>query len=221
MIGARGARAARGCACAAARTPWETLTWAITEQLIEHRARDGDPAPAGRARFGRRCPRAGLRDCADARRAIAAQAPGASSRRCGLAPKRALALRRAAREVGRAAAIDLADRERAWPRLLAIPEIGAVDGRDARAARARARSTSSRPATSATSSWSGGCTTGHPKARADEAEVRGFFAPYAPWTGLAGAYLRAARELTVASLGQPSPGQELVGQRRRLATAAA
>jgi 3-methyladenine DNA glycosylase/8-oxoguanine DNA glycosylase len=31
--------------------------------------------------------------------------------------------------------------------------------------------------------------TGHPKARADEAEVRGFFERYGEWKGLAGTYL--------------------------------
>ena len=31
----------------------------------------------------------------------------------------------------------------------------------------------------------GRLTTGRPKATRDEAEVRGFFAPYAPWAGLA------------------------------------
>jgi hypothetical protein len=35
--------------------------------------------------------------------------------------------------------------------------------------------------------------TGRPKAIADEAEVRGFFAPYAPWAGLAATYLIRAR----------------------------
>ena len=35
----------------------------------------------------------------------------------------------------------------------------------------------------------GRLTTGNPRAVADEAEVRGFFAAYAPWAGLAGTYL--------------------------------
>jgi 3-methyladenine DNA glycosylase/8-oxoguanine DNA glycosylase len=39
----------------------------------------------------------------------------------------------------------------------------------------------------------GRLTTGDPYARASEQEVEAFFAPYAPWAGLAGAYaLRAA-----------------------------
>jgi 3-methyladenine DNA glycosylase/8-oxoguanine DNA glycosylase len=48
----------------------------------------------------------------------------------------------------------------------------------------------------------GRLTTGHPRAVADEAEVRGFFADYAPWAGLAGEYLRFA-----ASTGRLSPAR--------------
>src|SRR3954467_7149669 len=35
----------------------------------------------------------------------------------------------------------------------------------------------------------GRLTTGNPRALADEDEVRGFFAPYAPWAGMAAQYL--------------------------------
>ena len=48
----------------------------------------------------------------------------------------------------------------------------------------------------------GRLTTGNPKAIADEAEVRGFFAPYAPWAGLAASHLIRARMLP-----RPSPGK--------------
>ncbi|WP_053226705.1 DNA-3-methyladenine glycosylase family protein [Solirubrobacter soli] len=41
----------------------------------------------------------------------------------------------------------------------------------------------------------GRLTTGRPKAIADEAEVRGFFAPYAPYAGLAASYLIRARTI--------------------------
>ena len=57
----------------------------------------------------------------------------------------------------------------------------------------------------------GRLTTGNPKAVADEAEVRGFFAPYAPWAGLA-----ALAPHPRADCAQPLARQELVGQRRRL-----
>jgi 3-methyladenine DNA glycosylase/8-oxoguanine DNA glycosylase len=46
----------------------------------------------------------------------------------------------------------------------------------------------------------GRLTTGDPRARCSEAEVEEFFAPYAPWAGLAGAYaLRAGSTGTYAA----------------------
>ena len=67
----------------------------------------------------------------------------------------------------------------------------------------------------------GRITTGNPRARADEAEVRAFFAPYGEWKGLAGEYLRvaAARGLLPVSpvrarpRVEPLAGQELVRHR--------
>ena len=57
----------------------------------------------------------------------------------------------------------------------------------------------------------GRLSTGNPKAVADEAEVRGFFAPYAPWAGLGG-----GGHLIRARSPEALAGQELVDQRRRL-----
>jgi 3-methyladenine DNA glycosylase/8-oxoguanine DNA glycosylase len=130
-----------------------------------------------------------MRDMPEAAR-IAALAP-AELEAFDLAARRALALRRAAREVA-AGRIDLSDRERAWPRLLAIPNVGRwtlemlslygqghydlVPAGDLGFIKLIGR-----------------LSTGNPKARADEAEVRGFFERYGEWKGLAGAYLfRAA-----------------------------
>jgi DNA-3-methyladenine glycosylase II len=159
-------------------TPWEALAWSIAEQLI-----DGERATAIQkaliARLGRRW--AGLRD-SPSRATIAAQAPAALEA-CGLAPKRAIALRRAAR-----APLDFAAPD--WRRrLLAIPEIGtwtvesvALHGLGELAVI---------PAGDlGYLKLVGRLVTGHPKAVADEAEVRGVFAAYAPWAGLAGEYLR-------------------------------
>ena len=59
----------------------------------------------------------------------------------------------------------------------------------------------------------GRLSTGHPKARADEAEVRGFFERYGEWKGLAGTYLfmaaggRDAHGVAVARGASPSPGR--------------
>ena len=167
--------------------PWEALAWAITEQLIElQRALEIQRRLV--RRFGRRCEHSGMRDMPEPAR-FGALAP-AELEAFDLAARRALALRHVAREVA-AGRIDLSDRERAWPRLAAIPNIGTwtlemlslygqghydlVPAGDLGFIKLIGR-----------------LSTGHPKARADEAEVRGFFERYGEWKGLAGAYLFAA-----------------------------
>jgi 3-methyladenine DNA glycosylase/8-oxoguanine DNA glycosylase len=165
--------------------PWEALVAAITEQLIEF---ERAVAIQRRliARLGRRCPHSGLRDGAAPAR-VAEQAP-AFLASLDLAPKRALALRRCARDVA-AGHVDLRDHD--VRRLLAVPEIGswtvemlALHGQgryDVVAAGdlgflklvARVR-------------------TGNPRARVDEDEARAFFEPYGEWRGLSGEYLRWA-----------------------------
>ena len=164
--------------------PWEALAWSITEQLIElERALEIQRRLV--RRFGRRCEHSGMRDMPEPAR-IGALAP-AELQAFDLAARRALALRHAAREVA-AGRIDLSDRERAWPRLAAIPNIGRwtlemlslygqghydlVPAGDLGFIKLVGR-----------------LSTGHPKARADEAEVRGFFERYGEWKGLAGTYL--------------------------------
>jgi len=175
--------------------PWEALLAAVTEQLIEF-----DRAIAIQRRMiavlGHRCLQTGLRDGPSAA-VIAAEAP-ARLASFDLAPKRALALRRVAVEV----AAGRADLEAA----VGAP---AASGRAEAAARRLLRITDVGP-------WTveilalygfgrhdvipagdlgfvkmvGRLTTGHPKARAEVAEVREFFAPYGDWKGLAGEYLR-------------------------------
>ena len=132
--------------------PWEALAWSITEQLIElERALVIQRRLV--VRLGRRCPHSGLRDMPTPAQ-VAALAP-AELQSYDLAARRALALRRAAREIA-AGRVDLG-RPRA--RLAAPardPEHRPVDARDARRSTARATTTASRPATSATSSsWAG------------------------------------------------------------------
>jgi 3-methyladenine DNA glycosylase/8-oxoguanine DNA glycosylase len=165
--------------------PWEALLNAITEQLI---AFEEAVAIQRRliARLGRRCPDSGLRD-APAPETVAAQAP-AWLTSLELAPKRALALRRCARDVA-AGRIDLHDHD--VRRLLAIPEIGSwtvemlglhgqgrfdvVPAGDLGYLKLVAR-----------------VKTGNPRARVEESEARAFFEPYGEWRGLAGEYLRWA-----------------------------
>lgn len=170
--------------------PFEALAWAVTEQLIEY-----ERAAAIQRRIvwrlGRCCARSGLRDL-PAPATLAAQAP---ARLCAfdLAPKRALALRRAAAEVA-SGRVDLhaPAPEDGWRRLRRIPEIGtwtlavlallghgrydALPAGDLAYAKLVGRIRSG----------------GDPHARATEDEVRAFFAPYGEWAGLAAAYaLRA------------------------------
>jgi 3-methyladenine DNA glycosylase/8-oxoguanine DNA glycosylase len=167
--------------------PWETLMWAITEQLIE------TPRAVAIQRrmialLGRRAE--GLRDSPSAR-TIADCAP-AELEACGLAGKRALALRRAAQEVAsgrvtfeRGVAPDSA-------RLLAIREIGTWTV-EMLALHGLGRHDVVPAGDLGYLKLVGRLSTGNPKAVADEAEVRGFFAAYAPWSGLAAQYLIRAR----------------------------
>ena len=100
--------------------PFEALAWAVCEQLIESRRAAGIERRIVR-RLGARSGCGTLRTPPSAER-LAGCAP-AEIDACGLAPKRSIALIRAAREIV-AGRVDLAQHEPAWLRLLAIPEIG-------------------------------------------------------------------------------------------------
>jgi 3-methyladenine DNA glycosylase/8-oxoguanine DNA glycosylase len=178
--------------------PFEALAWAICEQLIEYtraaaierrivRRLGPSLAGAGPRTAGERG--RPLRDV-PAAEVIAATAP-AMLESCDLSPSRALALRRAAREVC-AGRVDLhdGDHERSWRRLRTLPGIGswtveclALHGQG-RLDQLPAGDLGLRKLVGRLRSG------GDPLARADEGEVREFFAPYAPWGGLAAAYAR-------------------------------
>ncbi len=165
--------------------PWESLLAAITEQLIEfHRA-----AAIQRrlhAAYGYRCPQTGMRDATPAA-ALAVEAP---ARLCAyeLAPKRAVALRRCAAGVA-SGRIDVADHD--VRRLRAIREIGPWTV-EMLALHGHGRYDLVPAGDVGFLKIVGRLATGNPKARADEAEVRGFFEPYGEWKGLAGEFLRVA-----------------------------
>jgi len=169
--------------------PWEALYAAITEQLIEF-----ERAVAIQRRMiaalGRRCPETGLRD-APSPEAVAGVAP-ARLASFALAGRRCETLRRAAIEVARGR-VDLAapDHEAGWRRLRAIAGIGAWTI-ETLAFLGQGRHDQLAAADVGYSKLVGRLTTGNPRARADEAEVRGFFAPYGAWRGLAGEYVRVA-----------------------------
>jgi 3-methyladenine DNA glycosylase/8-oxoguanine DNA glycosylase len=166
--------------------PFEALAWAICEQLIEF-----ERAAAIQRRIvfrlGRRCERTGLRDL-PAPATLAGTAP-ALLQSLDLSAGRAVALRRAAREVA-AGRADLGDpdHERAWRRLRAIPGIGSWTI-EMLALYGQGRYDQLPAGDLGYLRIVGRMATGNPRARGTEEEVRAFFAPYEGWAGLAGAHL--------------------------------
>jgi 3-methyladenine DNA glycosylase/8-oxoguanine DNA glycosylase len=168
--------------------PFEALVAAITEQLIEfHRA----VAIQRRivARLGRQCPETGLRDLPAAER-LGGTAP-ALLESLDLSAGRSATLRRASRDVA-AGRIDLddPDHERAWARLRAIPGIGSWTV-EMLALAGQGRLDVVPAGDLGFLKVVGRLKTGNPHVRADEEEVREFFARFDPWAGQAAAYLHS------------------------------
>ncbi len=161
--------------------PFEALAWAVCEQLIESRRATGIERRIVR-RLGLRSSCGTLQSPPPAE-CVAACAP-AELDACGLAPKRSIALVRAAREVASGRA-DLTRHEPSWRRLLKIPNIGSWtiemlafegQGRD-----------DMLPALDLAYVKLVGQLAGLGR-RATEDEVRSFFAPYDEHAALAGIY---------------------------------
>ncbi len=179
--------------------PWEVLQSAISEQLIEYeQAMEIQRRLIGA--FGRR--HAHLRDAPTAE-AVAGAAPAVLAA-CGLAPKRALTLRAAAREVA-GGRIDLhaPDHEAVWRRLRAIPGVGAWTV-EMLALYGQGRLDVVPAGDVAYLKLVGRLVTGRPKARADEDGVREFFDRYDGWRGMAAAYLVRAAAGGQLSAGAPA-----------------
>lgn len=195
------------------RTPWlriarrpvafEALAWAVCEQLIESVRAAAIERRIVRA-LGPRCTQSGLRDVPSAA-ALAGCSP-ARLESFDLAGRRAVALVRVAREVA-TGRIDLdgPDHERAWQRLLAVPNIGRWTV-ELLAAQGQGRY-DVLPAGDLNflkllGRWRSG---GDPSARAGEADVRALFERFGAWRGLAGQHaLRSA----------PPSSRELVDRAR-------
>jgi DNA-3-methyladenine glycosylase II len=174
--------------------PWEALAWAVCEQLIEYERAAGIErrivGRLGRRWVGEDRWGVGLRDLPTPM-AVAGTAP-ALLESFDLAGVRALTLVRVAREVARGR-IDLhsADHERGWRRLRKIPGIGAwtvemlglcgqgrhdqLPAGDVGLLKLVGRKLSG----------------GDPRARAEEHEVREYFAGYGEWAGLAAVHMNA------------------------------
>jgi 3-methyladenine DNA glycosylase/8-oxoguanine DNA glycosylase len=180
--------------------PWEALAAAITEQLI-----DFESAVVIQrriiSRLGRRCDRTGLRD-APAPALIAAQAPALLAS-FELHPKRAIAMRRCAIEVA-SGRVDLALHD--YRRLLAIPEIGSWTI-EMLALHGQGRMDLLPAGDLGYLKLVGRITTGNPRARVEEPEVRAFFARYEEWQGLAGEYLRVAASQGLLTDRPQAPGR--------------
>jgi 3-methyladenine DNA glycosylase/8-oxoguanine DNA glycosylase len=183
--------------------PFEALAWAICEQLIEF-PRAVAIQRRIVARLGRRCARTGLRDLPPAQQ-LADTAP-ALLQSFDLSAGRALALRRAAREVAAGRAdLRASDHERAWRRLRAIPGIGSWTV-EMLALHGQGRYDQVPAGDLNLIKLAGRLTTGNPRARCTEDEVRAFFAPYDGWGGLAAAHAMRAAAGT-RSVYTPSPGR--------------
>jgi 3-methyladenine DNA glycosylase/8-oxoguanine DNA glycosylase len=184
LIGAA-VRADPGLRLAGRPEPFEALAWAVCEQLIEYERAAAIQRRLS-ARYGRRCRVTGLRDAPTAA-TIAARAP-AELAALDLSPGRSAALIRCAREVA-SGRVDLLspDHEAGWRRLRAIPGIGAWTLQTL-ACSGQGRVDQLPAGDLAYIKLVGRLLTGVPYARATEAQVEEFFAPYAPWTALAGAY---------------------------------
>ena len=166
--------------------PFEAFAWAVSEQLIDvERAFSIQRALV--KRHGPRSSCGRLRDVPSAAQ-VARLAP-AQIDACGLAPKRSVALIRAAREIASGRA-DLSRHESSWRRLLTIRDIGPWtlectaflgQGRDDQL-----------PAGDLAYVKAVGRLAGLGR-RATVEEVREFFAPYAPFQALAGMYALHAR----------------------------
>ena len=186
--------------------PWEALSNAITEQLIEF---ERAVAIQRRliARLGPRCRETGLRDAPPPAR-IAGTAPALLAA-LDLAPTRALTLRHAAREVA-SGRVDLlaADPLPGWRRLRAIPGIGPWT-LEVLALYGQGHHDRVPAGDLGYLKLVGRLTTGNPRTRVDERAAREFFEPYGEWKGLAGEYLRlaAARGLLPLSPARSSRGR--------------
>ena len=190
LIGAA-VRANPGLRASGRPDPFEALVWSVCEQLIEY---ERAAAIERRliARLGRRCPRTGLRDSPPAA-VLATQAPAVLAS-LGLTETRAMALVRVGREVA-SGRVDLhgVDHESGWRRLRRIHGIGAWT-LQMLALTGQGRLDQLPAADVGYLKLVGRLTGGgDPDARATVEEVERFFAPYAPWCGLAGLHaLRGA-----------------------------
>ncbi len=167
--------------------PFEALVWAVCEQLIEY-DRAAQIQRRIVTRLGRRWSEedawcAGQRDLPTP--ATLSGAAPAQLASCDLTESRAIALRRAAREVARGRVVLDGERPQdGWRRLRAIPGIGPWTV-EMLALRGQGRFDQLPAGDLGLLKLVGRALSGgDPRARASEQQVREFFAPYGEWAGL-------------------------------------
>jgi 3-methyladenine DNA glycosylase/8-oxoguanine DNA glycosylase len=165
--------------------PFEALAWAICEQLIDYVRAAGIERRIVR-RLGRGADGTPLHDVPSA--AVLAGTAPALLESFDLSAGRAIALRRAAGEVA-SGRVDLCadDHECSWRALRALPGIGSWTV-ECLGLHGQGRFDQVPAGDLGLRKLVGRLRTGDPLARATEQEVREFFAPYAPWAGLAAAH---------------------------------
>jgi 3-methyladenine DNA glycosylase/8-oxoguanine DNA glycosylase len=183
--------------------PFQALTWAIAEQLIEVERACGIQRRLT-FRYGRRSACGSLVDAPSAA-ALAGRAP-AELQACDLSAGRSLALVLCAREVasGRADLLD-PDHERAWARLLRIRGVGPWTV-EKLATHGQGRDDMLPAGDLAYVKLVGRLL--DLGRRATVEEVRDLFAPYEPYSGLAGVYALAGARLR--ALPPPGPARLVV-----------
>jgi 3-methyladenine DNA glycosylase/8-oxoguanine DNA glycosylase len=189
--------------------PFEALAWAVTEQLIEvERAFAIQKRIV--VRHGRRCPLGTtLRDLPSPAK-VAGLAP-AELQALDLSAGRSIAMIRVAREVA-AGRVDLhaPDHERGWRRLRAIPGIGAWTV-EMLALYGQGRHDQLPAGDLSFLKLVGRIQSGgNPRVRAEEHEVRAFFARFGEWAGLAGAHAVRVRPIVTS---RPTPRPRPAGTR--------
>jgi 3-methyladenine DNA glycosylase/8-oxoguanine DNA glycosylase len=172
-------------------SPFEALVWAVCEQLIEY---ERAARIQGRivALLGRRWSEEGAWCARQRDLPTAATLGGAAVAQlasCDLTEGRAIALRRAAREVARGRVVLDDERpEVGWRALRAIPGIGPWTV-EMLALRGQGRFDQLPAGDLGLLKLVGRLLAGgDPRARASEQQVRDFFAPYGEWAGLAAAH---------------------------------
>lgn len=188
LIG-RAVRSRPGLRVVGRPTAFEALVWAICEQLIEYE-RAADIERRLSAALGRRCPDTRLLDSPSAQQ-LAGQAPALLAS-LDLSPARAVTLVAAAREVARGRVdLDGDAHELGWARLRALRGIGPWTVQML-ALYGQGRLDQLPAGDLGFLKLVGRALYRDPFARATVAEVEDYFAPYAPWCGLAGVYFMSS-----------------------------